>query len=342
LLPYVLRRLALFVPTLLGITFLTFALLHLAPGDPARLALSGGNDDVEVGAEALARFRAAYLLDRPLLVQYLHYLGPFDLSPAGHRWFGGDGSRPYGGLFLGDLKNEIHRPHVRVADELARRLRVTVPLAAASLLLAYLLALPLGVFSALRAGAALERASGAAVFLLYCLPTFWAGLLLQLAFGVTGLGWLPVVGLADADAGALEVVRHALLPVACMAYGSAAYLSRQVRAGVIETLTSDYVRTARAKGLSERRVIVRHALRNGLLPIATLSATVFPALIGGAVIVETIFDLPGMGRYAFEGLEQRDYFVVMATTTLSGLMTCLGILVSDLLTAALDPRIRHG
>src|SRR6185503_13188941 len=111
---------------------------------------------------------------------------------------------------------------------------------------------------------------------------------------------------------------------------------------MVETLRSDYVRAARARGLPERIVIGRHALRNACLPIATLFASVFPALIGGSVIVEYLFDLPGMGRYAFEGLEQRDYFVVMATTTLSGVMTCLGLLVSDLLTAALDPRIRHG
>jgi peptide/nickel transport system permease protein len=338
---YVLRRVAWFVPTLLGITFLTFALLQLAPGDPAEVALAGGGEN-QVDAEALTRFRAAYLLDQPLWKQYLHYLGPFDLSREGHAWFGGTGAHPWGGLLCGDLKHEIHRPHVRVIDELGRRLRVTVPLAFAALVLAYLVALPLGILSAVRAGSLLDRAGVVFVLVLYCVPTFWAGLLLQLAFGAAGLAWLPVLGPAAEGASLGDTLRHAVLPVACLAYGSLAYLSRQMRAGMIETLSSDYVRAARAKGLPERVVLARHALRNALIPVATLFAGVFPALIGGSVIVETIFDLPGVGRYAYEGLQQRDYFVVMATTTLSGVMTCLGVLVSDLLTAALDPRIRHG
>jgi peptide/nickel transport system permease protein len=342
LLPYVLRRVLLFVPTLLGVTFLTFALLQLAPGDPAALALAGPGGESAVSADALRRFRAEYLLDEPLWKQYVHYVGPFDLSEEGHAWFGGSGAHAYGGLLALDLKHEIHRPHVAIADELGRRLAVTVPLALAALVLGYLFALPLGIAAAVRAGTRFDRASAVVVFVLYCVPTFWAGLLLQMAFGATGLGWLPVIGLADEGAGALEVVRRAVLPVACLAYGSFAYLSRQMRAGLLATLSADYVRTARAKGLPERLVIARHALRNAWLPIATLLASVFPALVGGAVIVETIFDLPGMGRYAYEGLAQRDYFVVMATTFVGGVMTCAGILVSDLLAAALDPRIRLG
>ena len=342
MLPYVLRRVLLFVPTLLGISFLTFALLRLAPGDPAAIALAGGSAENEVSAESLARFRAAYLLDQPLWKQYLHYLGPFDLSAEGHAWFGGSGAHPWGGLLAGDLKSELHRPQVRVADELWRRLRVTVPLSFAALVLVYLVSLPLGIAAAVRAGTPFDRASVVFVFLLYCVPTFWAGLLLQLAFGATGLGWLPVLGPPGEGASFADVLRHGVLPVVCLAYGSFAYLSRQMRAGLVEALSSDYVRTARAKGLPERLVNGKHALRNALLPVATLFASVFPALIGGAVIVETIFDLPGVWRYAYEGLQQRDYFVVMATTTLSGVMTCVGILVSDLLTAALDPRIRHG
>jgi len=338
---YVLRRLALLLPTLLGITFLSFALLHLAPGDPAEVALAG-EGRTAVDAEALARFRAAYLLDQPLWRQVLHYLGPFDLSADGHEWFGGSGAHSFGGLLVGDLKNEIHRPHVRVVDELGRRLSVTVPLAAAALLLAYLVALPLGIVSALRKGSAFDRVATGFVLVLYCVPVFWAGLCLQLVFGATGLDWLPVVGMAGEGATLGERLARAVLPVVCLAYGSLAYLSRQMRAGLLEQLSADYVRAARARGLPERIVVGRHALRNALLPIATLFAGVFPALIGGSVIVETVFDLPGVGRYAYEGLQQRDYFVVLATTTLGGAMTCLGILVSDLLGAALDPRIRHG
>jgi peptide/nickel transport system permease protein len=341
-LAYVLRRLLWLVPTVLGITLLGFVLLRLAPGDPAELALAGGSTDTEISAEAVARFRAAYLFDQPLWKQYLHYLGPFDLSPAGHAWFGGSGERPYGGLLLLDLEHELARPHIAVRDEIARRLAVTIPHAAAALLLAYLVALPLGIWSALRARGRLERGAAAAVFALYCVPVFWGGLLLQLVFGATGLDWLPALASADAAAPFLERMRRGVLPVLALAYPSFAYLSRQMRAGLLEALATDYVRTARAKGLSERLVVLKHALPNALLPVATLFAGVVPALIGGSVVVETLFDLPGMGRYAYEGLEQRDWFIVLGTTTLAGFATCLGVLFSDLLTAALDPRIRHG
>jgi len=344
-LAYVLRRLLLLVPTLLGITFLTFLLLHLVPGDAVDVALGGEAGQAgTVSAEARERLRAEFLLDQPLWRQYLHYLGPFDLSPRGHRWFGGDGSHPHGGLLLGDFKHEALRPHVRIVDELVRRLRVTVPLALAALLLSYLVALPLGIHSAVRRGRWSDRGAVVGVFLLYCLPTFWAGLLLQMAFGSQGLGWLPVLGLraADGDAGGLvDLLRHSILPVVCLSYGSLAYLSRQMRSGMLEALSSDYVRLARAKGLPERLVVWKHALPNALLPIATLFAGVLPALIGGSVIVETIFELPGMGRYAFEGLQQRDHCIVLATTTLSATLTCLGLLLSDLCYAWLDPRIRH-
>ena len=339
---YVLRRLLYLVPTALGITFLCFALLHLAPGDPAELALAGGSTDTEVSAEALARFRAAYLFDQPLWKQYLHYLGPFDLSAEGHAWFGGSGDHPFGGLLVLDFKHELSRPQVAIRDELLRRLAVTVPHALAALLLAYLVALPLGIAAALRPGSKLERASVALVFALYCVPVFWGGLLLQLLFGATGLDWLPVLARLDPDVGLLTRLRHGILPVLALAYPSFAYLSRQMRAGMLEALAADYVRTARAKGLPERLVVLKHALPNALLPVVTLFAGVLPALIGGSIVVETLFDLPGMGRYAYEGLEQRDWFIVLATTTLAGFATCLGVLVSDLLSAALDARIRHG
>ncbi len=350
MLAYVLRRLLLIVPTLIGITFVTFCVVQLAPGDPAQVELLGGAEGtagVDVQA-ALSRFRRELLLDRPLWEQYLHYVGPFDLSERGHRWFGGSGEHPFGGLVLGDFRREILRPEVEIGDELVRRLAVTVPLTLIAVLLAYALALPLGILAAVKRGSPFDSISVVLVFLLYSVPTFWAGLMLQLAFGRTGLGWLPVLGLHDPEAAtfsraesAWDVVRHAILPIACLTYGGFAYLSRQMRAGMLETIGQDYVRTARAKGLAERTVVLKHALRNSLIPVVTLFATVLPALIGGSVIVETIFDVPGMGRYAVEGLLQRDYFVVMATSTLSAVMTCLGILVSDLAYAWLDPRIRY-
>jgi peptide/nickel transport system permease protein len=340
------------IPTLLGISFLTFALMHLAPGDPAEVRFAGSGADAQSQAAGVAgaieRFRAEHLLDQPLWKQYLHYLGPFDLSARGQRWFGGSGERPFGGLLTLDLEHELLRPEVSIRAELGRRLAVTVPFMLLAVLLSYAIAVPLALLAVLRRGSALDVGATVCVFLLYAAPTFWVGLLLQLAFGASGLGWLPVLGLADKEAADLgtfaswvDVARHALLPLVCLTYGGFAYLSRQMRSGMLEVMREDYIRTARAKGLGERAVVLRHALRNSLVPVVTLFASVLPTLIGGSVVVEYLFDIPGMGRYAFEGLLQRDYSVVMATTTLSAVLTLVGVLVSDVLCAWLDPRIRY-
>ena len=340
-------------PTLVGITFITFAVMQLAPGDPAEIRFQGvgpENTSTERGSieAAIEKFRRENLLDQPLWKQYLHYVGPFDLGPDGHEWFGGSGEKPYGGLVIGDLKHEFHRPNVPIREELVRRLKVTIPFALTAVLLSYLIALPLGIYSVVRQGTVRDATATIFVFLLYSVPTFWAGLMLQLMFGANWLGVLPILGLHDKDAGTFgrgdylwDLLLHTILPLATLTYGGFAYLSRQMRAGMIETIRQDYVRTARAKGLSEKVVILKHALRNSLIPVVTLFASILPILIGGSVIVETIFDIPGMGKYAFEGLLQRDYFIVMATTTLSAVMTLVGILLSDLTYALVDPRISY-
>jgi peptide/nickel transport system permease protein len=333
------------IPTLLGISVLCFALLRLAPGDPALVKAGAlGQGDA---SELIERFRREHLLDRGLAVQYLHYLGPFDWSPSGHRWLGGDGSHPWNGLLVGDLGREYLRPSVTVAGELGRRLAVTVPLSGTAILICFLLAIPLGIHGALRRGAPLEHAVTALVFALYALPVFWAALLLQMAFGATGLGWLPVLGLSSPDAAelgplerALDVLRHALLPLVCLSYGGLAYISRQMRAGVLDALAADFVRAARAKGLAERQVVRRHVLPNSLLPLSTLVGQVLPLMVGGSILVETVFDIPGMGRYAYESLLNREYDAVMGTVLCSALMTLAGFLVSDVLYALVDPRVR--
>ena len=346
MLAFCLRRIAWMVPTLFGITLVTFLLLRLVPGDAAAARIGSEGLAGSRAEEVLAAFRREHLLDKPVWRQYAHYLGPFHLGPEGHKWFGGSGARPWHGLLAGDLGREFLRPGVTVAGELGRRLRVTVPLALCSMLLAYLIALPLGVWSAVRDGRPLARASTAVLFALYAVPTFWAGLMLQLALGKAGLGWLPVIGLHDKDAAELsgaayaaDTLRHAILPVACLTYGGLAYLSRQMRAGVLATIDADYVRAARAKGLSELRVVA-HAVRNALIPVLTLLGQMLPALVGGAILVETVFDVPGVGRYAYEGLMNREYNVVLGTVLCSALLTLVGLLVSDVLYAWADPRIR--
>ena len=184
-------------------------------------------------------------------------------------------------------------------------------------------------------------------FVLYSVPTFWAGLMLILIFGKTGLDWLPVIGLFDKDHDQLtaagkvwDVALHTLLPVATLTYGGLAYLSRQMRAGMLDVIRQDYIRTAKAKGLTDDAVIYKHALRNSMIPVLTLLASILPILIGGSGIVEFIFDIPGMGKYAYEGLLRRDFYIVMATTIFVGIMTLFGSLLSDIAFSLVDPRIR--
>lgn len=257
------------------------------------------------------------------------------------------GKKTWGGLLAFDLGNEM-QSNEPVAPEIWKRLLVTVPLALASVLLSYLIALPLGIFSARNKGKKRDGVITLTLFVLFAIPTFWAGLMLILIFGGTNLDLLPVIGLHDKDAAdfgpiqyAWDTFLHCILPVATMTYGSLAYLSRQMRAGMMDTLQQDYIRTARAKGLSEDKVIYKHALRNSMIPVLTLLASVLPVLIGGSIIVEKVFEIPGMGRYAFEGLLNRDFNIIMATTLFVGVMTQFGILLSDITYSIVDPRIRH-
>lgn len=337
------------IPTFFGITLVVFLAVHAAPGDPALLRFGGSDAVASDGlAEARAQFRAEHLLDQPLWKQYLHFVGPLDLTARGSTLVGGDGTDPWHGLLALDFGGELLHPEVLVLPEIGRRLRVTVPLALAAALLSYSVALVLGVLVAVRRDTPFDRLTTAALFLLHSTPTFWLGLLLALVFGASGLGLLPVLGLHDKDADELGAVAyawdgvlHGVLPVLTLALGGIAYLTRQMRAGMIEVLAEDFVRAARARGLSERAVVWKHAARNAAIPLATLSASIFPALVGGSVIVETIFALPGMGSYAFEGFLARDYNVILATTTLSAACTLVGMLAADLLCAVLDPRLRH-
>lgn len=288
---------------------------------------------------------AGFTSDPPQLALVEAWFGWYFTAGGGGR-VRNSGERPFGGLLALDLGRELlsKRP---VAGELWARLQVSLPLSLVAVLLSYGLALPLGIFSARRPGRLSDGLVTLLLFLLYSVPTFWAGLMAVLLFGKTGLDWLPVVGLASKDAASLtplgrlwDLCLHSVLPVFTLTYASLAYLSRQMRSGLLEVIESDFVRTARAKGLSEGRVIYVHALRNALIPMVTLVATILPVLIGGSIIVEVVFDLPGMGKYAYEGLLRRDFHVVMGTTLLTGVMTQLGILVSDLLYTWVDPRIQ--
>lgn len=333
MLQYVLQRVALFVPTLLVITLIAFGLTRLAPGDPAAVkagvgaegALSARNVMTE---ETFALWRKQMRLDRPILEQYILWLG--DIVRL-----------DFGVSFIDN------RP---VITKIAERLPVTLVMNISAVIIAYVVAIPLGIYSAVRAGTVLDRVVTFLLFALYSLPTFWiATLALTFLCNPEFLYLFPSNGLYSNRFDFLpfwrkvgDVVWHLVLPMVVYTYGSFAFLSRQMRSAMLETIRQDFIRTARAKGLSEWRVIVVHAVRNSLIPIITLLAGILPSLIGGSVIVETIFSIPGMGELSYRALVARDYPMIMAIFTLSAVLTLVGILLADILYAVVDPRISYG
>lgn len=331
---------------LLAASLITFALVRAAPGSAVDARASSSDGGATAGPAEIERFRRAHLLDRPLWVQYLHYVGPFDLTPRGHAWFGGSGETPWGGLVCLDLGEEYLKPGVAVADEMSKRLKVTLPLMATALLLAYAIAIPLAIHGALRRGSSSERWISVASFGLYALPAFWVGVLLQSAFGARGLDLLPALWPTGASggssaAGADDLLRASILPVVTTAYGIAIYVARQTQAGLASALSSDWVTALRARGLSQRRILWLHALRHAALPLCVHLGQVFPALAAGSVVIEAVFDIPGVGRYLRDGLLQREYDVVCGVVLVSAVFACVGLWISDVLQAWIDPRLRR-
>lgn len=325
---YLLRRLLWMIPTLIGISLVTFFVVQLAPGDPVSLRGQGleGSQNVQ-NAQELAARRARYGLDRPIWERYVRWLGHMAMLDFGKSYVD-------------------QRP---VLQKVAERLPVSLQLSVLSVLLAYLIAVPLGVFSAAKHGSAADRTLTLGVFILYSLPSFWVALLLILFFGGGDfLDWFPVYGLQSAQAAGwpwwqwlADRAWHLVLPVACLTYASFAGLSRYTKNAMLEALRQDYIRTAKAKGLGGFWVIVRHGLRNALIPIVTLLAFQLPALLGGSVIIESIFALPGMGQLAFEAILARDYPVILGIFTMTSFLTLLGFLIADVLYTVADPRIRY-
>ena len=257
------------------------------------------------------------------------------------------GENPWGGLITGDLGDEMQSKE-SVGSELWTRLKVTVPLSLISVFFSYLIALPLGIFSVRKQGTVLDGMLTVILFVLYSIPTFWAALMLILVFGATGLDWLPVLGLHDKDAASMgraewtwDLVLHSILPVATLTYGSFAYLSRQMRAGMLDVIRQDYIRTARAKGMSERVVIYKHALRNSMIPVITVIALGVPSIFGGAIITENVFGVNGIGQLLITALFANDIPMVMTITFIFAIMIVVFNLIADVLYGVLDPRIRY-
>lgn len=309
---YLRRRLLLMVPTFLGITLLTFAVAHLAPGDPLQL------DQETPGASAadVARRRAAQGLDAPVPVQY-------------GRWLSRVARFDFGRSFVDQ------RP---VAEKVLEALPRTALVSGLALLLGFGLAVPLGVVLATRSGR-LARVASSALTLAWSVPTFWvAVLLLSTLSNPQALDVFPMQGLGEG--GLVDLAWHLVLPVACLTYPTLAVATRHLRAAMQEALASDYVRAARARGISERRVVWRHALRNSLLPVVTLLGFQLPHVLGGSVVIERVFGIPGMGLLAFDAVGARDYPTVMGVATVMATATLLSMLAVDVAYGAIDPRIR--
>lgn len=328
---YLIKRLLQIIPTLLGITFITFVIIQLAPGNPAMLKLQMGKGQAELGNKAFSeqiikQTKELYGLDKPLPVQYILWVKRIFTLDFGFSY----------------------KDHRNVWDKISERLPITIQINIISIFLVYLIAIPCGIYSSTHEGSFSDKILTVGFFFLYSLPSFWVAMLLIMLLG-GGDFWdiLPVYGISSIGSETMSLLPwlidrmwHLVLPVACLTYGGLAYLSRLTRASMLEVIREDYVRTARAKGLSERVVIFKHAFRNALLPLITLLAFLLPSMFGGSVIIESIFSVPGMGQLGFESVLSRDYPVIMAITAISAFLTLIGLLVSDILYAALDPRIK--
>jgi peptide/nickel transport system permease protein len=336
---YLMQRLLLMIPTFIGITLIGFFIMRLAPGDPAELRAAGGlgaaaGSGISVekrGAvdEAMAQWRAQFGLDKPLHVQYAVWLKNLVSLRFG----------------------ESFKDSQPVWDKIVERLPVTVKLNLWSIFVVYLVAIPLGIYSATHPNSFGDQVTTLAAFVLFAVPLVWAATMaLVFICGGDFYYLFPPGGLQSLDYSASwslwqkfkDQAWHLFLPVVLLSYDGFAGMSRYMRASMLEVLGQDYVQVARAKGLPETIVVLKHVLRNSLIPQVTLLASILPGLIGGSVIIETIFSIPGLGQLGFESVLARDYPTVLALFTASAVLTLIGILISDLLLAAIDPRIVFG
>jgi peptide/nickel transport system permease protein len=322
---YAARRLVLAMPLLLGITFISFMIIHLAPGDPTEVLV--GDQRADAAAHTRQILQEAYGLDKPLHIQYWNWLSRLVRLDFG-RSFSPDG-----------------RP---VLAKIAERLPVTLLLNVVEMLIIVAIAVPIGVLSATRQYSAFDKVTTVFVFVGFATPDFWLALLLMILFGVQ-LGWLPISGLRSLNweylsfwGQQIDFLAHLIVPIVVATFGGLAGFSRYMRQSMLEVVRQDYIQTARAKGLVERVVIGKHALRNAMLPIVTILGLSLPGLIGGSVIVESIFAIPGMGQLMVQAVFERDYPVIMGNLVIVAVITLIANLLADLSYGLVDPRIRVG
>ncbi len=310
------------IPLIIGISLISFIILHLAPGSPVD-SVAGMN--IEVSADSKARLCSLYGLDKPWYIQYYNWLKRIIF------------------LDFGDSFKDGRKVRTKILE----RLPATLLLNVLSLFLIFLIALPIGIKSAVKQGSFFDKGMTVFTFVGFSIPTFWLALLLMILFGVK-LGWLPISGMHSLNyenfsfLGKLwDLVKHLILPVFCSAFGGLAYLSRYSRYTMLEVIRQNYIRTARAKGLPEKDVIYRHALRNALIPIVTLLGLSLPGLISGGFIFETIFAWPGMGRLGYLAIMSYDYPLIMGVGIIAAFLTLVGNLIADFIYLCIDPRVKY-
>jgi peptide/nickel transport system permease protein len=347
---YILKRLLLSIPMLIGITFISFMVMQLAPGASA----GGGGGEMAAGRVTRDQWKVmnrTFHLDKPVWQRYFYWLGILqpDLTAEQRKEWEQEGTVPdKRGVIFGDFGNSMEIKSVRVIDRLKEAIPVTLLLNALSFLVIYALAIPIGIYSATHQNSLADRTLTVGMFMLYSLPSFWVAVVLIKIMVMLPENWqLPFQNLHPDGSDEMTSIqwlwgtaKHLVLPVAVMSYAGLAGLSRYMRSSMIDVIRADFVRVARAKGLREFIVVYKHALRNSLIPIITLLGGELPGLIGGSVIIESIFGIPGMGFLAFNALKARDYTILMADLTLVAVLVMIGFLISDLLYVVADPRIK--
>ena len=321
MLVYLLKRTLLMIPILFGITLLDFGIMHLAPGGPAEAQMEFS---AKASAEARERLRKLYGADQPVYKQYATWLGKFATLDFGEAFADGR----------------------KVKDKIFERLPITLTINLLSLGLILLIAIPIGILSATHRYSLLDRFATVFVFVGFSTPSFWLALLLIYFFGVQA-GILPISGIQSLDVSGLtswgrlmDKAEHLILPVFILSFGGLAGFSRYVRNNMLEVLGQDYIRTARAKGLPEGSVVYKHALRNALMPVITILGLALPGIIGGSVITETVFGIPGMGQLFYQATLSRDYNLSMGILVPGAILTMLGNFLADVGYALADPRVR--
>jgi ABC-type dipeptide/oligopeptide/nickel transport system permease component len=355
---YIIRRLLLMFPTLIGITLLVFGVMAIAPGGlGAGLRTAEGNMRPEQRRQIEEYYNKRYGLDLPWYRQYLRWLN--QVSPIGSKPIDEGWPKTWSVGFKAPNLGESFLRRRQVIDVIAETLPVTLLLNLVTTPIVYAIAITAGIYTARQRGKTADVATGTVLLALWSIPTMWAGVMLIGFFANKDyFNWFPSAGLHDtlADSMAflprftasgfergwlLDTVWHLVLPVVCLTYGGFAFLSKLMRASVLENLSADFARTARAKGLSERVVLLRHVLANSLLPLITVAASILPGLLGGSLIVESIFSLNGMGRLMIDAIYMKDRELVMSETLVIGVISLISLIIADICYAMADPRVTY-